>query len=147
MKFKTIFLMIALLSVLILLGCTTTEDTPEYTESNYTEADILELMSAPTINNCIETDVYVLELGAEPAISNAIAFSADRPYGDVNNDHRINISDLTDLITLIVNHVEGDKPPKRCDINGDCGVNLDDAYYLVLWMFQGGPAPIKPCSL
>ena len=128
MKFKAIFLMIALLSVLILLGCTTTEDTPEYTESNYTEADILELMS-------------------EPAISNAIAFSVDRPYGDVNNDHRINISDLTDLITLIVNHVEGDKPPKRCDINGDCGVNLDDAYYLVLWMFQGGPAPIKPCSL
>ena len=28
------------------------------------------------------------------------------------------------------------------DVNGDAGINLSDAVYMLTYLFQGGPAPV-----
>ncbi len=66
--------------------------------------------------------------------------------GDVTNDGNVDISDLTALISWI-QWPPGPTPacPAMGDVNGDCGVTWADIYYLIDYMFEGGPAPICGC--
>jgi hypothetical protein len=68
-----------------------------------------------------------------------------RPYGDYNDDGRIN---LLDILALVTYKFKGGLPPSDlnyADSNGDCLVNVADIWYMIEYIFSDGPAPVKGC--
>jgi len=65
---------------------------------------------------------------------------------DANSDSRINIAD----VVTIVGYITGgkDSPAPRCldalDVDDGGTVVLNDALYLVRYLFLGGPEPLPP---
>jgi hypothetical protein len=65
--------------------------------------------------------------------------------GDVNDDHIVNLLDITYLIAYLY---QGGPPPVRInngDPNGDCTINILDVSYLISYLYLSGPAPIDGC--
>ncbi len=71
--------------------------------------------------------------------------------GDVNDDTRRNIADVTYMIARIFTG----GPPPTCggvtsslgaDPDGNCRFNIADVTYMVSWIFLGGPAPNGCCE-
>lgn len=64
--------------------------------------------------------------------------------GDVDDNTRINVSDLT----YLVNYLFKGGPPPICEEHGDVDantrINVSDLTYLVNYLFKGGPSP-QPC--
>ena len=58
----------------------------------------------------------------------------DEVSGDVNGDGNINISDVTNLIDLLLS---GDELPAYADVNGDGGVNIKDVTDLIDILLSG----------
>ena len=58
----------------------------------------------------------------------------DEVSGDVNGDGNINISDVTNLIDLLLS---GDELPAYADVNGDGGVNIKDVTDLIDMLLSG----------
>jgi hypothetical protein len=67
-------------------------------------------------------------------------------HGDVNNDTRINLGDLTDLVSYV--YMDGAEPFPSI-LLGDCScngkVNLADITYLIAYLYLAGVPPVKPC--
>ncbi|MCP4655280.1 MAG: hypothetical protein GY856_07665 [bacterium] len=63
--------------------------------------------------------------------------------GNVYNDATIDITDITQLISFL-NCMTGltDEQLIQADVNGDCAVDLADAYYLIAYLYEDGPAPV-----
>ena len=55
--------------------------------------------------------------------------------GDVNHDNKVNISDVTALIDLILNNSGGDN--EEADVNGDNRVNISDVTTLIDMILSG----------
>ena len=69
---------------------------------------------------------------AKPMTVGLFGLAADRNVdpllGDVNASGQVDISDLTDLIDILVNSSE---PDARADVNGDAQVNISDVAALL----------------
>jgi hypothetical protein len=67
-------------------------------------------------------------------------------HGDVNNDTRINLGDLTDLVSYVY---MGGAEPFPSILLGDCNcngkVNLTDITYMIAYLYLEGAPPVKPC--
>lgn len=67
--------------------------------------------------------------------------------GNVDGDagDKVNVSDLTYLVSYLFKG--GPEPPcfEEGDVNGHGTINVSDLTYLVSYLFKGGPAP-PPCS-
>ena len=61
--------------------------------------------------------------------------------GDVNYDMKLNVSDLTYLVSYLFKG--GPAPPcfEEGDVNGDSTINVSDLTYLVAYLFKGGSPP------
>ncbi len=64
--------------------------------------------------------------------------------GDVNDDSRVNVGDITYLVAYLFG--SGPPPPimEAADMDGVPGVDVGDLTYLVGYLFQGGPPPPPP---
>jgi hypothetical protein len=74
-------------------------------------------------------------------------FAAPSAYvnGDVNDDHIVNLLDITYLIAYLY---QGGPPPVRInhgDPNNDCTINILDVVYLISYLYNAGPAPLAGC--
>jgi len=61
--------------------------------------------------------------------------------GDVNQDGKVNASDVVYLISYL--YLQGPKPPWplcRADVNGDGKINASDVVYLISYLYLQGPA-------
>jgi hypothetical protein len=61
--------------------------------------------------------------------------------GDANSDTRLNVADISFLVTYVL---KGGDPPlsdEVADANFDTSVNISDAVYLVNYIFKSGPPP------
>jgi hypothetical protein len=62
--------------------------------------------------------------------------------GDLDHSGRIDIGD----ISLLIDHLFIDQQPllypDEADVDGRLGVSIGDAYYLIRYIFLGGPAPV-----
>jgi hypothetical protein len=63
--------------------------------------------------------------------------------GDLDGSGTIDIVDLSVLIDHMFINQEPLADPEAADMDGNRGVSLGDAYYLVMYLFAGGPAPGK----
>ena len=66
--------------------------------------------------------------------------------GDMDNDEKINIVDLTYLVAYLFQG--GPAPqPYACvgDVNNDGTTNIVDVTFMVAYLFQAGPAPLQNC--
>jgi len=63
--------------------------------------------------------------------------------GDVNNDGKVNLSDIIYLVNYIFKGGPAPIPLQAGDVNKNGQVNLADIVYLVNYIFKGGP---KPCA-
>jgi hypothetical protein len=68
-----------------------------------------------------------------------------RPYGDINNDYAVNITDITFLIKY--KYKDGPAPDdlNYADVNADCVVNVKDITYLIKYKYKYGPEPLEGC--
>ncbi|MFQ5607754.1 MAG: dockerin type I repeat-containing protein [Candidatus Zixiibacteriota bacterium] len=70
------------------------------------------------------------------------------PYvaGDANSDGKVNIADVTYLISWLFS--AGPDPPNRAaaDPNASCNVNIADVTFLISRIFAFGPAPKAGCA-
>ena len=73
--------------------------------------------AAPRWSNCFGT---IVEMQVET--------------GDINGDGIVNISDVTDLISLLLNDGE---LPDYCDVDGDGKVNITDVTALIDLLLNG----------
>ncbi len=63
--------------------------------------------------------------------------------GDVDNNHSLNVGDLTSLVGHLFRGEPSVCEEKTADINGDCKINVSDLTFLVNLLFKGGdPARI-----
>ena len=66
------------------------------------------------------------------------------PYGDCNQDRKINVGDATYIISYIFRGGPAPIPVwASADANCDGKINVADAVYVVSYVFRGGP---KPCA-
>lgn len=76
--------------------------------------------------------------GVEVAFANetctVTAASTTQP-GDVNGDNKVNISDVTELINILLS---GITPGDAADVNGDGKVNISDVTELINILLSGG---------
>jgi hypothetical protein len=69
------------------------------------------------------------------------------PFGDVNNDGAINVSDVVYLINYLF--ISGPEPVPLWiigDVNCDAHVNVSDVVYLINYLFINGPEPCDLCE-
>jgi len=66
--------------------------------------------------------------------------------GDANGDWKVDIFDITFLISYL--YLEGPAPgwDFMGDINGDCDINIFDITYLISYLYINGPAPQVGCE-
>jgi len=67
-------------------------------------------------------------------------------HGDIVNDGKFNLSDITFLIAWI--YLDGPEPfpsPDLGDVTCDGRVNLSDVTALTNYVYMSGPPPVKPC--
>ncbi|MFQ5606706.1 MAG: S8 family serine peptidase [Candidatus Zixiibacteriota bacterium] len=70
------------------------------------------------------------------------AFLAGTPKrGDANGDGRLNIADVTFLITRIFASGKPPVTPAAGDVNGDGLNDVADVTFFIAYLFSGGPAP------
>jgi aminopeptidase YwaD len=62
--------------------------------------------------------------------------------GDLDDSGTIDIVDLALLIDHLFIHQAPLADPDAADMDGNPGLSLGDAYYLVMYLFGGGPAPV-----
>jgi len=78
-----------------------------------------------------------------PELNSAGVFCKIFPIcGDVNQDGKINASDVVYLISYL--YIQGPKPAwpvTRADVNGDSKVNASDVVSLISYLYIQGPAP------
>ena len=89
------------------------------------------------------TDTLYVPAGCKPLYEEAdfwkdfheiIELAPTQTPGDVNGDGNINISDVTNLIDLLLS---GDELPAYADVNGDGGVNIKDVTDLIDILLSG----------
>lgn len=67
--------------------------------------------------------------------------------GDTNNDHKINLLDILDIISY--KYDNGPEPiphPLHADANGDGEINLMDILYIMSYLYDTPPGPPPPIS-
>jgi hypothetical protein len=65
--------------------------------------------------------------------------------GDCNGDGAVDISDPIFLANTLINNQQNQLDCQdACDPNDNGALTLDDANYLLNWLFVGGPAPRPP---
>lgn len=73
------------------------------------------------IINCFPYEGYVIPGGDEP----------EKKLGDINNDGFVNVSDVTDLISAILNSEVDSLDASVANINGDENINVSDVTALI----------------
>ena len=63
------------------------------------------------------------------------------PYGDVNRDGVVGISDIVYLINFLYNGGPPPIPREVADVNRDGIINLGDVVFLINYMYKNGPPP------
>jgi hypothetical protein len=93
--------------------------------------------------------VYHLTDASASALMNKVfeTFGIDAVlyYGDVDNNHLVNLMDITYLISYLYH---GGAPPvilNNGDVDGNCEINLLDITYLISYLYMGGPQPVAGC--
>lgn len=66
-------------------------------------------------------------------------------FGDVNNNGKVDLGDVTRLIDCLYLKGLPLADPNLGDVNGSCEVNLGDVLYLIGYLYLGGDAPIAGC--
>jgi hypothetical protein len=83
---------------------------------------------------------------SDSPIEAQIAYETAPPdCGDLNLDHRTNISDAVRLINYIFDIYSNSFNIYAADVNCDQMITISDAVYLVRYIFAGGPAPCSSC--
>jgi hypothetical protein len=66
--------------------------------------------------------------------------------GDVSNDNKLNLADITRLIAWVYAGGEAPFPsPDLGDVNCNGKIGLSDITWLISHVYLGGPPPVKPC--
>jgi hypothetical protein len=68
-----------------------------------------------------------------------------RPYGDANNDWKVNLMDVSFIINYLYRHGPAPFDLNYCDVNGNCNINLLDVAYIINYLYRSGPAPVEGC--
>ncbi len=61
--------------------------------------------------------------------------------GDVDLDDKVNVSDLSYLVTYLFHSGPAPPRPESADVDGSGSINVADIIYLVYYLFFGGPEP------
>jgi hypothetical protein len=77
--------------------------------------------------------------------SNALTFKTWK-LGDANGDWKVDIFDITFLISYLYKGGQSPLPLFMGDANGDCLVNIFDVTYLITYLYKDGPAPQVGCE-
>jgi hypothetical protein len=92
---------------------------------------------------------YLTESSAEALIKKAAeAFGIaiiPRPYGDANNDWKVNLMDVSFIINYLYRHGPAPSDLNYCDVNGSCNINLLDVAYIINYLYRAGLAPVEGC--
>src|SRR3990170_119527 len=80
-----------------------------------------------------------------PVLNFYLNSSSIYPYGDVNVDRAVSISDGVFIINHLFKGGQAPQIPNLADANEDCSINIADVVYLVSYLFKGGPAPKRGC--
>jgi hypothetical protein len=66
--------------------------------------------------------------------------------GDVNNDGKRNLLDVSYIINYLYRHGVTPHCLDAADVKGDCNINLLDISYFINYMYRFGPAPKCGCA-
>lgn len=90
-----------------------------------------------------------LGLGDDQEYTLEVHYAPTELAGDINNNNKVNIADLTFLISYLFDSPAGPLPdfPNQADVNGSCSINISDVTYFVDFLFgiPNGPAPVAGC--
>lgn len=81
-----------------------------------------------------------------PGASNKEPKAAPEKFlrGDANEDHRVNVADMTAIVAMLFQGRAAPACRDRLDANDDGVVNITDALYVGQSLFQHGPPPPEP---
>ncbi|PKK82395.1 MAG: hypothetical protein CVT49_13995 [candidate division Zixibacteria bacterium HGW-Zixibacteria-1] len=68
--------------------------------------------------------------------------------GDINDDGKINLLDVTYLVRFL--YLGGPEPIPEAmvaDMDGSMSLNIRDVAYLISYLFKGGPPPVDPVNI
>jgi Dockerin type I domain len=114
-----------------------------------TDAGVADSVFVDTaVDGTVEYDYFIIGENMSGAFSPRSELSIPAPAGccvlpgDVNQDGRRNIADITYFISFIFSGGPAPGCRDQADVNSDNRVNIADVTYLITWVFQGGPEPV-----
>jgi hypothetical protein len=87
---------------------------------------------------------------AKALVEHAAAYFGEttvtQTYGDLNNNGRVDLGDVTRLIDYL--YLKGRPLADRnlADVDGSCKLGLADVSYLIAYLYLGGESPVAGCA-
>ena len=114
---------------------------PDTDGDGLTDGDEVNIHGTNPLNPDTDGDGLIDGVDACPLIPNPCPGCCDTP-GDANSDGKVNIADVSFVISWLF---AGGASPSCCSegsANGDDKLNIADVTYVIAWLFSGGPDPI-----
>jgi len=94
---------------------------------------------------CLYSDASSSAIAPDVLTDGIVTIASSVLCGDMNEDKKVNIVDLTYLVSYLFGGGPEPVPPCAGDVNDDNKINIVDLTYLVSYLFGGGPEPDPNC--
>jgi putative intracellular protease/amidase len=89
-------------------------------------------------------DGLVDATGKDSLMMKIMGFFPDFICGDANDDHKVNLLDVSYIINALYRGGSKPEPIQRADVNSDGKMNLLDVSYIINYQYRHGPEPNCP---